>query len=43
MLAKLILTKGACEEAALVRLAVEINDEGALEPSFGEDHDQFPL
>jgi hypothetical protein len=43
MLTKFILAKGACEEAPFVRLALEIKDEGALEPGFGKNHDRLPL
>lgn len=43
MLAEFVLAEGACEEASLVRLAVEIDDEGALELCFGEDHGLCPI
>jgi hypothetical protein len=43
MLAKFVLAEGAREKAPLVCLAVEIDDECALELCFGKDHGLRPV
>jgi hypothetical protein len=43
MIAELLLAEGTSEETPLVRLAVEIDDKGALELCFGENHRWPPL
>jgi hypothetical protein len=43
MAAELALAEGAREEASLVRLPVEIDDEGALKFCFDEDHGSRPV
>src|SRR5438094_2348400 len=39
---ELLLTEGAREEAAVVLAPLHVDDEGALQPGLGEDHDLFP-
>ena len=43
MVAELVLAEGAREEASLVRLAVEIDDEDVFKLCFGEDHGSRPV